>query len=554
VGQRRPNSEGRVDALYAAAFTGGLVSGIFHPPTDAQIAEALSRRTRDRIAQMGADALPAYLADTVYLERKRFGPASPSTPEDQRQHDAVEAVARATHRDRDSQETALLHLVELYAQEIHNRFSARTYGLATKVLPAALTRLLTAAQPRELLGADFDPTSRIAVQGPVALISELAQTHTLVLAPTHLSNLDSPLLGYALHASNLPPVIYGAGLNLFSNPALAFFMSRLGAYTVDRRKKNQLYKDVLKDYSTEMIGRRCHSLFFPGGTRARSGRIENSLKKGLLGTGITAWQEGLEEGRAAPEVLVVPCTMSYALVLEAETLIEDALADEGKARYIITDDESSEARTVASFARRVLNLDASVYVRFGHPLDLLGHRVDNQGRSLDDRGELIDRRQYVADRSGTVVRDPQRDQIYTTRLSAKLVEAWHRDNVALSTHVACLAAMRVLEDTFPRYDTWQLMVLGLAERLLPRQAVLAAMERLVTALHALRQANKIQLALPGGDGTDGVRVVLDDAIDRFSRFHRTRAIEQRGSDLLIEPKLVLYYANRLRGYGLEGSI
>ncbi|MFO0006916.1 MAG: 1-acyl-sn-glycerol-3-phosphate acyltransferase, partial [bacterium] len=109
-----------------------------------------------------------------------------------------------------------------------------------------LTRLLTAASPTDLLTGRFDPASRIRVQGEVELLARLGAKHTLVLAPTHLSNLDSPLLGYALYAAGLPPVIYGAGLNLFSNPAMAFFMRRLGAYTVDRRKKHELYKDVLK--------------------------------------------------------------------------------------------------------------------------------------------------------------------------------------------------------------------------------------------------------------------------------------------------------------------
>ncbi|MCK6576423.1 1-acyl-sn-glycerol-3-phosphate acyltransferase, partial [Myxococcota bacterium] len=175
-----------------------------------------------------------------------------------------------------------------------------------------------------------------------AALRALAREHTLIFAPTHVSNLDSPLIGYALDRLGLPPAIYGAGLNLFSSPVMGFFMSRLGAYTVDRRKQHRLYKDVLKDYSIDSLGRRCHSLFFPGGTRCRSGRVEDRVKKGLLGTGIIAWQEGLLQGRPHPEVLVVPVTLSFSLVLEAETLIEDSLEEEGKRRYIITDDEFSE--------------------------------------------------------------------------------------------------------------------------------------------------------------------------------------------------------------------
>src|SRR5438309_484372 len=80
-------------------------------------------------------------------------------------------------------------------------------------------------------------------EGQGADIARLARTGTLVLVPTHLSNLDSIAIGFALERVALPPVNYGAGKNLFGNPLLAFFMRNLGAYRVDRRVKHDLYKD-----------------------------------------------------------------------------------------------------------------------------------------------------------------------------------------------------------------------------------------------------------------------------------------------------------------------
>ena len=38
-------------------------------------------------------------------------------------------------------------------------------------------------------------------------------------------------------------------------------------------------------------------------------------------------------------MFIVPATLSFQLVLEAETLIDDFLKEVGKSRYIITDDE-----------------------------------------------------------------------------------------------------------------------------------------------------------------------------------------------------------------------
>jgi len=529
------------------------VAGIYDPIPTREVAERLRGAAQDRLDEFDDDAVYAYLADAVYQERSRLERSRGRwMDEDKIAHQAIERAAVATRRARRDQERAILELVDGYAHEIHNRFSHRTHRFATKVLPGALTRLLTAAQPMDLLGGSFDPASRMSVQGDVPLLKELAKTHTLVLAPTHVSNLDSPMIGYAGFAAGLPPFIYGAGLNLFTNPAMSFFMSRLGAYTVDRRKKHGLYKHTLKDYSVDSIGRRCHSLFFPGGTRSRSGRIEGRLKKGLLGTAIQAWQQGLAAGRPHPEVLVVPCTLSFSLVLEAETLIEDSLSEEGKSRYIISDDEFSEPRVVASFASRVLNLDASMFVRFGRPMDLVGNPVDDDGHSLDQAGQHIDRRGYVADSSGRVVFDEQRDRVYTEHLADALVGAYRRDQVVVSTHLVSYAAWKILEARHPRLDTFQRVLLSPDQRQIEDREMLSALGHLLEQLDARAARGEIQLALPTpAQSQTRAHAVLDEALDRFSHFHARPGLERRGRWLTTEPKLVLYYGNRLAHSGLQ---
>ena len=174
------------------------MSGI-DSPTNRQIIDAMQRRTAERLRGMSDEAVFSYLADAVYMERRRLQTdRDDATPEYELR---LETAAQASRQGRPAQERALLELMAVYSREIHKRFSDRTYSFATRVLPGALTRLLTAAQPTQLLGADFDPTKRIEVQGPVELLRTLSKTHTLVLTPTHLSNLDSPLIGYALHLS-----------------------------------------------------------------------------------------------------------------------------------------------------------------------------------------------------------------------------------------------------------------------------------------------------------------------------------------------------------------
>lgn len=509
-------------------------------PSPQQISQALQRRLLDRLQSQDDDTVFQYLADTIYLEQRRIDRTNEELSTTYLQ--ILKSANRAIRKERSVMTEALVKLVDFYAREIHNPFSERTYAVASKVLPGMLTRLMTASQPAQILGGDFDPASRIVVQGSVDRLQQLKKNHTLVYTPTHISNLDSPMIGYALVAAQLPPAVYGAGLNLFSNPLMEFFMRRLGAYTVDRLKQNKLYKDTLKDYSTHAIKNGCHSLFYPGGTRSRSGLIEQHLKKGLLGTAISAWQESLFEGKEQ-EVLIVPCTLSFSLTLEAETLIDDALSEQGKSRYIITDDEISETRTVANFARRVLNLDTSVYVRFGDPLDVIGNPVNEAGISLDPSNNPINRKDYITDRAGLIQKDIQRDQQYTTRLSEAITTAFHKDNIALNTHVAALAAWELLRVRYPLLDDIQRASLVKEDRQLQRSALVQSIDRIAKKVRNASSEGRIQHAIG-----ETAPLILEDADRRFRSFHRHRAIHIKGNIVDVYPKLLLYYANRLRSY------
>ena len=509
--------------------------GLFTPQPRARVVGELLDRARRRWDALPDPELVALLEDALYHERKRLERAAPAEAEVVR----LDAVARAiVSGSRTDRTRAAADLVAAWGDEIHGRFDPRVYRVATRLLPRGLTALLSS--PRHGLRRwDLSPESRVRVEGELDWVRELTREATVILAPTHVSNLDSPIIGYALYAAGLPPFVYGAGLNLFSNPWLGWWMHRLGAYTVDRTKRAALYKDVLKDYSVRCLTTGHHSLFFPGGTRSRSGHVETRLKKGLLGTGIVAWQEMLAAGRAHPDVYVVPCTLSYQLCLEASTLIEDFLAESGKQRYIITDDEFAQPKRLAAFARRVLDLDSAVVVRFGAPLDCLGNPV---GRTAAERAAQSQaRRRYVTDRSGRVEADPQRDHVYTERLSGALTRAYPRDAYAMSTHLAAMAAWRVLGDDAGSRDPFRILRLSPHARRIPRARLLDALGALFDEVRAGAADARWQADLPAT--REGVLAV---ALDRFSRYHRTRALAADGDQIVVEdPKLAYYYRNRL---------
>ena len=188
--------------------------------------------------------LETLVHDTLYHERRRLEtiPARAARPE-QAFYERVHK--RLRHASGQDLRALLEQLTRSFVAEVVGNFDRRVYRLTTGLMPTALGALLRAASPRRLLafdGAQRGLSEHLVVQGEVEHVRGLLRYGTLVVAPTHSSNLDSVLLGYAAYLMGLPPLTYGAGLNLFTNPMLSFFMRNLGAYKVDRAKQSRLYK------------------------------------------------------------------------------------------------------------------------------------------------------------------------------------------------------------------------------------------------------------------------------------------------------------------------
>jgi glycerol-3-phosphate O-acyltransferase len=364
----------------------------------------------------------------------------------------------------------LRSICERYGRDVAGNFDPRVYQFARRVVPKLLTGAMRPSRlVPDLLRSDNYAHHLLSVEGEVELLQRLHPHGTLIYVPTHSSNLDSLALAQSLEMCGLPPVIYGAGKNLFTNPIISFFMHNLGAYRVDRRIKSELYKEVLKAYSCVMIERGYHSLFFPGGTRSRSGMIEHRLKLGLAGTALEAFARNQVRGIERP-IWFVPTTINYALVLEAETLVEDWLIEEGKARYIIEDDEFSRIDRWVAFFRRMVGLSAACVIRFGRPVDPYGNDVDDEGRSLSPRGRVLDPGSYVR-RGGKPTVDRDRDSAYTRELGEVLVEKYQRDAVIMSTNVVAHVLFRRLVRSTPGLDLFaRLRMRG--EVSMPREEVL----------------------------------------------------------------------------------
>jgi glycerol-3-phosphate O-acyltransferase len=508
----------------------------------AGIVDEVTARVVDAHAHGEArEPLDHVLNDLAIHELKRLRHVRPpDTDEDRRR---VDEIGRALRRR--ASEGELLELLRrqarAYVEDIAGSFSVPTYRIATSVLPSVLSLLFT---PQDLLGGHLSLDSleaRVRLDGDLEQLRRLAASGVLVVVPTHCSNLDSPLVGYALLRAGLPPMAYGAGKNLFSSPLTAFFMARLGAYKVDRRLQFGLYKEVLKNFSQVILEEGLHSIFFPGGTRSRSGAVESRLKLGLAGTALQAYTEQLRTfGPGARRYYFVPMTLNTPLVLEAETLIEDHLKEVGKNRYIIEDDEFSRLGRVATFARKLLTMDQAIELRFCAPRDPFGNSVDALGRSIDQRGRELDPSRYLL-RDGIVAHHAERDSEYTRELGRHLIDDFQLGVSFFSTHLVSTALFAHLEAELPDLDLYrrlrhprkiELGAASLAERV----------DRIKMAIVAHPLQGRLAHRLANMSGEE----VVTDALAAFSGFHTRPAAERRGEMIeLVDRELVLFYRNRL---------
>lgn len=498
--------------------------------------------------------LDELLSESLYHERRRLKEERPSKTRerDVRFWDHVQGGLRRGSEE--EKKKLAREVVRHYGEEISGNFDERVYQFATRLMPPALGLLLNAVSPMRLVSRlpelpKIDEA--LLIQGEVRQLQRLHELGTVLFVPTHVSNLDSIIVGFALYRMGLPPFIYGAGLNLFSNKLIGFFMHNLGAYTVDRKKSDPLYKEVLKEYATLTLEHGYDNIFFPGGTRSRSGAFERKVKMGLLGTGISAYVNNLRRKAPSPKIFVVPATLSYQLVLEAETLIDDFLKEVGKSRYIIEDDEFAKPRKVIDFMNQLLSLDSKIHVTISRALDPFGNDVDEDGESLDPQGRRVDPSRYVL--SGgepRVIAD--RDMEYTRELGERITDAYARDNVISSTNVTARAIFTLMQRANPKLDTLRLLRTGGAEETMELSLVIDETERLLRELRGLASRGLIRLA-PGVDA-DPAEDVLADGLRHFAIYHARAAAQRRGDRVMpVDRNLLLYYQNRLEGYGLEAS-
>ena len=472
-------------------------------------------------------------------------------------NDLIELTAKPLDDNTQREEEILKRIVQRYANEIAGNFNPSSYKFAREIIKFWFARLLNAARVKKfgaIFRNQYTLRDKIQIVGKVKQLRKLAKKGTIVMVPTHFSNLDSILIGWVIHSLGLPAFIYGAGLNLFNIKIIAYFMNSLGAYKVDRRKKNLPYLETLKMYSSLAIQKGAHSLFFPGGTRSRSGMIEKMLKLGLLSTATEAQRNiylNTPEGVEAQKIFVVPVTLNYHFVLEAPELIDEYLSVKGQDRYLPEQDKYGSWQLL-QFLFKFITKGSNISVSIGRPLDIMGNYVNDEGHSVDAQDRIIHTRDYFLS-NGHITIDKQREDEYTRMLSQRIVAEYHRINRVFASHLVAFVAFELWQRRYAKLDLFGLLRLPEEELEIDYAEFRKTCKRVRKQIYRLKKDDKVNYATHLKGKID---LVIRHGLESVGTFHLKRPLlmNKQGNIITRDLNTLYYYHNRLVGYELEKII
>ena len=417
-------------------------------------------------------------------------------------------------------------VIDRYTKEITGNFKRSHHGFARRLITSFLARLLNTARLRNPFGS-LNLDSTIQIVGKHKKLRKLSKTGTIVMVPTHFSHLDSALIGWIISHLGLPAFMYGAGLVLYNLKIFAYFFNSLGAYKVDRRKKHFLYLETLKTYTERAIVNGCHNLFYPGGTRSRSGSIEKNLKLGLLGSTLEAQKELNKKNK---KIYIVPVTFNYQFVLEGPALINQYLSK----NKFHKDLGYSNTFKIFTFLIKYFTRSNRMAVSFGSPLDVYGNRVDKQGNPIN--------------KNSLSLKKNNKTEILNN-LSEKIIDELMAGTVVFSSLVLSFTSFEIIRNKFKKMDLQSIMELPEDELTLNINYYKSKYKLVLESIKKLSFKKKIKIS-------DELLLPVDDQIEigykNLGLYHAIRPLELKKDKIIIKNiKMLFYYRNRLEGFGIE---
>jgi len=444
-------------------------------------------------------------------------------------------------------------IINRYNEEIVGHFMPKTFLFSRIFLTSFFKRLFGSYfNGQWRWGSKKAIQQRIKVQGNVALMRSLFQQGTVVVLPTHYSNLDSIMVGYAIDTNvGLPSFSYGAGLNLYNVEIVAYFINRLGAFRVDRRKKNPIYLECLKSMTGYSLLEGVNCIFFPGGTRSRNGQTEDKLKLGLISSVIEAQRLHLEQGEDK-KIFVVPLNIGYHFVLEASQLIDQHLQSVAREKYVRSKKAGPNIGDIWRFIKDLYTRDSEVYMSFGDPMDVFGNKVDNDGVSHDKFGQKVNIEDYFTF-DGLLSGNSQRESVYAKMLGECVVSSYRKFNTILSSNIVSFVAFHLIYQEFHDIE-----LIPLINQKNQKYTIEYSVfeEKVDEVINIVKQMAAQGTATLSDENWDDKKEIISEGLRKLGIYHAVRVLEKKEDDKIVcaDLKLLYFYHNRLINYDLESAL
>src|SRR5690606_39064894 len=197
-----------------------------------EFVQAIDDQAVESLVKKYGEDLTKPIARTTYLEftRLKENPWKSDPPNEKQFWKRVrrELSDNSKHRPDERyvrNKELLRRIVHRYSEEIAGDFHKKTFLFARKFLTVFFRRLLNAAAGKRhhKLWGRQELYDKIRIYGDLEMVRQCCHEGTVVVVPTHFSNLDSIMIGYALDTiAGLPSFSYGAGLNLYNNEIIAY--------------------------------------------------------------------------------------------------------------------------------------------------------------------------------------------------------------------------------------------------------------------------------------------------------------------------------------------
>ncbi|MBK7805865.1 MAG: 1-acyl-sn-glycerol-3-phosphate acyltransferase [Saprospiraceae bacterium] len=496
------------------------------------------------------------ISKTIYMENQRIKltPWKVDPPDEKAYWKSIsnELEGAATREDKIEVEQELLkRIINRYNEEIVGHFMPKTFLFSRIFLTSFFKRIFNRyfASGQWRWGNKKTLQQKIKVKGNVELIRTLFEKGTVVILPTHYSNLDSIMVGYAIDANvGLPSFSYGAGLNLYNVEIVAYFINRLGAFRVDRRKKNPIYLECLKSMTGYSLIEGVNCLFFPGGTRSRSGQTEDKLKLGLISSVIEAQRLHLENNNEK-KIFVVPLNLGYHFVLEASHLIDQHLQLVGKDKYKRTKGGGPSFANVVRFIKDLYTKSSEMYMSFGDPLDVFGNKVDADGISYDKFNHVVEMKDYFTI-EGELSSNSQREGVYAKILGETVVDSYKKFNVILSSNVVAFVAFHLIYEEYKESGLLHLVNQRNFSFAIDNSKFEEHVGLLLNHIVSLSTQGVVTIS---DESWSDVKQLIHEGLSKLGIYHAVDILKKDKTAQIIcqDIRQLYFYHNRLLNYGFE---